>query len=134
MWDTFAFPSNKLDYIAKTLGIGQKKEKEGPQFWTDCMKDKPEAWKKMEEYNRQDVVLLEGVYKRILPWIKKHPNIASLTGTPVCPSCGSFDFNRDGTYTASQLKYEQYKCSNCGVYFRGTKTISPKGQRFSLTA
>ena len=133
-WDTFAFPVNKLDYIAQILGIGKKIEKEGPQFWKDCMANKPEAWKKMEAYNRHDVVLLEGVYRRILPWIKKHPNRAALTGLPVCPTCGSFDFNPAGTYTANQLSYEQYKCGGCGVFFRGTKTITPKGQRFSLTA
>lgn len=134
MWENFAFPVNKLDYIAKTLGIGQKIANEGPQFWKDCMEGKPAAWKKMEAYNRHDVVLLEGVYKRILPWIKKHPNRSAISGIPVCPSCGSFDFDRAGDYTASQLKYEQYKCGSCGVYFRGTKSISPKGQRFSLTA
>jgi hypothetical protein len=135
MWDSFAFPVNKLDYIAKTLGIGQKLENEGPQFWKDCMADEPEAWKKMEEYNRHDVVLLEGVYKRILPWIKKHPSLSAITGSPVCPACGSYDFNRDGTYIANQLKYEQYKCSGCGVYFKANKSINPRGEkRFSLTA
>jgi hypothetical protein len=136
MWDTFAFPVNKLDYIAKILGIGQKIEKEGPQFWKDCMEDKPEAWKKMEAYNRHDVTLLEGVYKRILPWIKKHPNRAALSGLPVCPSCGSFDINQDPRpYVANQLKYQQYNCGDCGVWFRGTKAINPRGEkRFALTA
>ena len=135
MWDTFAFPVNKLDYISQILGIGKKLEKEGPQFWKDCMADKQEAWKKMEAYNRHDVVLLEGVYKRILPWIKKHPNRAALTGLPVCPTCGSFDYNPAGTYTANQLSYEQYKCGGCGVFFRGTKSINPRGEkRFALTA
>lgn len=135
MWEKFAFPVNKLDYIAKILGVGQKIDNEGAQFWRACMADEPQAWKKMEAYNRHDVVLLEGVYKRILPWISKHPNIAALTGTPVCPTCGSDDYERDGTYTAAQLQYEQYKCGSCKVTFRGTKSISPrKGQRFALTA
>lgn len=134
-WDTFAFPVNKLDYIAQILGVGKKIEKEGPQFWKDCMADIPAAWKKMEEYNRHDVTLLEGVYKRILPWIKKHPNRSALTGLPVCPACGSFDYNPDGIYTANQLSYEQYKCGGCGVHFRGTKSINPRTEkRFTLTA
>ena len=130
MWDTFAFPVNKLDYIAKVLGIGQKLEHEGAQFWKDCMNDVPEAWAKMEAYNRHDVVLLEGVYKRILPWIKNHPNLAAITKAPVCPSCGSYDFNRSGEAIAQVLMYEQYECMSCGSWFRGTKTISPKGERF----
>lgn len=136
MWDTFAFPVNKLDYIAKILKIGQKIDNAGPQFWKDCMADDPKAWEKMEAYNRHDVVLLEGVYKRILPWIKKHPNRAALSGLPVCPSCGSYDINLDPRpYVANQLKYEQYCCGDCGVWFRGTKAVNPKGEkRFALTA
>lgn len=135
MWDTFSFPSNKLDYIAKTLKIGQKIEKEGPQFWKDCMADKPEAWKKMEAYNRHDVTLLEGVYKRILPWIKKHPNRAALSGLEICVYCASPNIKQVRTYTATQLTYKQYHCSDCGGWFRGTKSINPpKEKRFALTA
>ena len=135
MREGFRFPNNKLDYICKTLSLGEKLRHEGPQLWMDCMKDKKEAWDKMEEYNRRDVDLLERLYKRLLPWIKKHPNRAAMSGLQVCPSCGSDDFKRDGTYLANQLKYEQYKCGDCGVFFRGTKTVSMRGERrFALTA
>lgn len=133
--DGFNYPNNKLDYICRSLDLGEKLRHEGPQLWMRCMKDDPEAWQKMEEYNRRDVELLEKLYKRLLPWIKRHPNRAALAGVQICPSCGSGDIGRDGTYTASQLKYEQWKCGSCGVYFRGTKTISHRGeQRFALTA
>lgn len=134
MWDSFLFPSNKLDYICKDLKIGEKLRHEGPDMWLDCMRGDEEAWKKMEAYNRRDVDLLEKLYREILPWIKTHPNRAAFSGTQVCPSCGSTNFNRDGSYTANQLKYERYNCAECGVWFRGTKTISPKGRRFALTA
>lgn len=131
----FMFPSNKLDYICKVLELGGKLRHEGPQLWMDCMEDKPEAWAKMEAYNKRDVELLEKLYRKLLPWIKKHPNRAAMSGLQVCPSCGSDDFKRDGSYTANQLTYEQYKCNGCGVWFRGTKSITPKkGERFSLTA
>lgn len=134
MRSNFRFPSNKLDYICKVLELGGKLRHEGPQLWLSCMEDDKDAWDRMEAYNKRDVELLEQLYRKLLPWIKKHPNRAAMSGLAVCPSCGSFDFDRDGTYTASQLKYEQYKCGSCGVFFRGTKSISPKGQRFSLTA
>ena len=135
MREGFRFPNNKLDYICKTLSLGEKLRHEGPQLWMSCMKDDKEAWAKMEEYNRRDVELLEKLYRKLLPWIKKHPNRAALTGLQICPSCGSDDFKRDGSYTASQLSYERYNCRSCGVWFRGTKTISVRGeQRFSLTA
>ncbi len=38
------------------------------------MNKDPAAWKVMEKYNKQDVLLLEKVYDRLLPWIKSHPN------------------------------------------------------------
>lgn len=135
MREGFRFPNNKLDYICKTLSLGEKLRHEGPQLWMSCMKDDRDAWAKMEEYNRRDVELLEKLYRKLLPWIKKHPNRAALSGLQVCPSCGSDDFKRDGSYTASQLSYERFNCRSCGVWFRGTKTISPGSEkRFSLTA
>lgn len=135
MREGFRFPSNKLDYICKTLDLGEKMRHEGAQLWMDCMDDKPEAWAKMEAYNRRDVELLEKLYLKLLPWIKKHPNRAAMSGLQVCPSCGSDDYKREGSYLANQLRYEQYNCRSCGVWFRGTKSISPRGERrFSLTA
>jgi hypothetical protein len=135
MREGFRFPNNKLDYIVKTLSLGEKLRHDGPQLWLDCMKDDADAWKRMEEYNRRDVEILEKLYVKLLPWIKKHPNRSAISGHQVCPSCGSDNYKRDGTYTANQLKYPQYKCGNCSVFFRGTKTISERrGERFSLTA
>lgn len=135
MREGFRFPSNKLDYICKTLDLGEKMRHEGAQLWMDCMEDKPEAWAKMEAYNKRDVELLEKLYIKLLPWIKKHPNRAAMSGSEVCPSCASENFKLHGTYLANQLRYEQYKCSDCGTWFRGTKSISPRGERrFSLTA
>lgn len=133
MWDTFLFPSNKLDYISKTLGIGQKVRHEGPQLWMACMDDEADAWKKMEAYNRHDVKLLEDLYLKIRPWIRNHPNLSALAGDAVCPSCGSHDFRRDGTHLAQVLKYERYQCAHCGTWFRGTKSVSyRKAPRFAL--
>ena len=124
MWDTFLFPANKLDYIVKTLGIGEKIRHAGPQLWLDCMKDEPKAWKNMETYNRHDVTLLEKLYERLLPWIKGHPNRAAMSGRPICPTCGSEHFRRDGLHLAQVLKYDRYQCSDCGSWFRDTKTTT----------
>jgi predicted RNA-binding Zn-ribbon protein involved in translation (DUF1610 family) len=135
MWATFRFPSNKLDYVSQTLKIGEKVRHKGSQLWLDCMADKKEAWALMEEYNKQDVVLLERLYQKLLPWIKGHPNMASYLGAAACPSCGSEEFRRDGTHLAQVLRYERYQCAGCGSWFRGTKTISVRGvQRFAAAA
>jgi predicted RNA-binding Zn-ribbon protein involved in translation (DUF1610 family) len=131
MWSTFRFPSNKLDYIAQTLEIGEKLRHEGPQLWIGCMRDDPQSWKTMEAYNRHDVVLLEKLYLKLRPWIKGHPNIGAIAGVPACPNCGSEDFKRDQTHLAQVLKYERYQCNGCDTWFRGTKAVNPrKEQRF----
>lgn len=126
MWDTFLFPNNKLDYIAKTLGLGQKERHKGAELWLECMADKQDAWQQMESYNRRDVELLEKLYLKLRPWVRGHPNISSMLDAAVCPSCGSAEFERDGMHLSQVLKYERYQCSDCGTWFRGTRTISPK--------
>jgi uncharacterized protein YprB with RNaseH-like and TPR domain len=70
----FRFPSNKLDYVAQRLGLGSKTAHEGHELWVKCMNKDKDAWFRMEEYNKQDVILLEKLYNRLLPWIKNHPN------------------------------------------------------------
>jgi DNA polymerase elongation subunit (family B) len=131
MWDTFLFPSNKLDYIAQTLKIGEKLRHEGPELWLKCMADNDEAWNKMESYNRRDVELTEKLYMKLRPWIRSHPNVGSISGGDVCPTCGSFNFNRDKEHLAQVLRYARYQCADCGTWFRSNKTLTQKrGDRF----
>lgn len=135
MREGFRFPNNKLDYICKTLSLGEKLRHEGPQLWMDCMADKSDAWGKMEAYNRRDVDLLEKLYRRLLPWIRKHPNRAALSGMEICLYCASTNIKQDKTYTANQLTYKRYTCSDCGGWFRGTKSINySKEKRFAHAA
>ena len=135
MREGFKSPNNKLDYICKTLSIGEKLRHEGPQLWMSCMANDAEAWAKMEQYNRRDVELLEKLYRRLLPWLKKHPNRAAMEGAEVCVYCASPNIKRDKTYLANQLRYVRYQCGDCGGWFRGTKSVSPRNEkRFAITA
>ena len=131
----FRFPSNKLDYVGKTLGVGAKTEHEGFDLWIKCMNRDGKAWKRMEEYNKQDVILLEKVYHRMLPWIKNHPNHGlyrdsslNCCDRPVCPNCGSFNVVKKGTETTKTMKYERFKCTSCGTPIRGKNTILSREQ------
>lgn len=131
---TFRFPSNKLDYISQVLGLGEKVKHKGHELWVEVMRDDPDAWKKMEAYNRHDVVLLEKVYDRLLPWIKNHPNhgvhdIAS----GVCPNCGSTKNHRRGWDVTRAMRYPRHQCNDCGKWFRGTKA-QPLGHFEKFTA
>jgi predicted RNA-binding Zn-ribbon protein involved in translation (DUF1610 family) len=122
----FRFASNKLDFIANALGVGQKTKHAGFELWVQCMAGDEDAWKDMEEYNKNDVVLLEGVYKIFKPWIRNHPNVNLYTeeGTPdACPHCGSQNLKRRGfSHTATQ-RYQRYQCGDCGAWSRGKTAI-----------
>lgn len=121
----FRFVSNKLDFISQQLGLGKKKETEF-KLWVDCMENNPEAWAKMEEYNRGDVELLESNYLRILPWIKGHANWSTYTGELVCPSCGGSHYQRRGYRYTMAGKYAKFQCQDCGGWFRSNKSEAAK--------
>lgn len=117
----FRFPSNKLDYVAQRLGVGGKIRHEGHSLWVKCLDGDPDAWKRMERYNRQDVWLLEGLYRRLQPWIPGHPSWAAESGLPVCPACGSSRLQARGTAFTLQSAFQRYQCQDCGKWSRCTK-------------
>ena len=127
----FRFPSNKLDYVTQALKIGSKSPTTF-KLWVDCMNGVETAWQAMEEYNKQDVLLLEKLYERLQPWIK-HPVSHSVSGAGlVCPNCGGGHYHKRGfAYTAAS-KYQRYNCKSCGAWFRGTKSEAPKEKFIQL--
>lgn len=121
----FKFVSNKLDYVCHYLGLGKKKETTF-QLWIDCMNKLPEAWELMEDYNKNDVIILERLYGTLLPWIDNHPNHGMyVDGRPVCPNCGSAHSQRRGFFFKKALKYLRFQCMGCGKWFAGTKAVRP---------
>lgn len=122
----FKFPSNKLDYVAKALGLKGKTKHIGHELWVRCMNNDPEAWKMMEEYNKNDVIILEQVYEKLKPWIKGHPNHSVFSGELVCPNCGSDHYQRRGTVLSTSGLYARFHCQGCGAWFRSNKTEAAK--------
>lgn len=119
----FRFPSNKLDYVAQRLNLGKKHEHEGHELWVKCMNGDKDAWKRMEKYNIQDVVLLENLYGNLLPWIKSHPNHNLFSDGHVCPNCSSSSLQRRGTAISATGTYQRYQCRSCGTWSQSTKSI-----------
>lgn len=118
----FRFPSNKLDYVAQSLKLGQKSKHTGHQLWIDCMAKNQEAWATMEEYNKNDVVLLEKVYDKLKPWIKNHANHSVHEDGLCCPNCSSIEYQRRGWSMTNAYKYQRFQCNSCGNWFRGSRT------------
>jgi DNA polymerase elongation subunit (family B) len=130
----FKFQSNKLDYVAQSLGIGSKVKHKGMDLWRGCMNNDTACWKQMERYNKQDVQLLEKVYKRMLPWIQSHPNygLYSDSDRPVCRNCGSSQVIKKGTEYTAVGKYQRYKCRKCRTYLRGSILQNTSEERKKL--
>lgn len=119
---TFKFPSNKLEYVAKALNVKRKVKHAGFEMWIDCMRNDPQAWEQMEEYNIGDVITLEEVYYKLLPWIKNHPNIGVYNHVnDVCPNCGSVHLERRGFSYTTAGRHQRYQCKGCGTWSRGKK-------------
>jgi len=124
----FKFPSNRLDFVAERLGLGNKIPTEH-SLWVGCMENNEESWKMMEKYNKHDIVLLERVYDRFLPWIKSHPNNNVYQQDSMgCPNCGSTKFQRRGYSFAQALKYQRYQCTGCGNWFKASKACGRNPQ------
>jgi len=123
----FAMSSNKLDYINKVLNIGRKMDTGGFELWDGCMMGDEKALKKMEDYNRVDVGILEETYLRIRPWIKPHPNMGLFIGDDVsaCPTCGGNKL-RFGSkpYATSSNLYDLFRCDDCKAVGRSKKAIA----------
>lgn len=134
----FGFSSNKLDALAKYFGIPMKLDTTF-ELWADCMKGSQSALKKMLEYNKHDVVILEEVYHRLLPWVKSHPNMALVYDDVIqrCPSCGGNNLIEleDKFYYTTVGKYPVYRCKKCKSLSRGRKTITNYSKnKFTLTS
>jgi predicted RNA-binding Zn-ribbon protein involved in translation (DUF1610 family) len=121
----FKFPSNKLEYVCKALGVGQKLKHIGHELWTLCLAGDKEAWKMMEEYNVNDVVILEEVYQKMLPWIRGHANHSLYSDDSfVCPNCGSNHLQKRGYAYTLASKFQRYVCKGCGHWCKDSKILN----------
>ena len=110
------FPGgNSLNELGSYLGVGNKSDITVRDLWFDCLQGDMKAWKLLEEYNNQDIVVLEGVYYKLLPYIRNYPNLGDiLQRDGVCPKCGSVRLQRRGFNTRRNGKVQRYQCSDCG--------------------
>ena len=115
----FKFNSNKLNYIADFLGIGQKIKTEFG-LWKDIVLHKDtKAMDAMIKYCKKDVVLLEQVFKALNSHIlaKTHYGVRFNQDRGSCPECGSDNLLRGRMMvSASGVKKIQFRCGTCGKH------------------
>ncbi len=119
----FRFPSHKLAYVSKALGLEGKAEHEGFDLWRKCMAGDDAAWRRMARYNRQDVALLEDLYRLLLPWIPSLPHRSLYDGSG-CPACGEDTLQKRGVYRTKVSVFQRYYCRSCGSWSRANRRDS----------
>lgn len=114
----FRFNSNRLDYIGKFLGVGEKTQTSGFDLWRKITLDNSrKALKEMVEYCKNDVVLLEKVFEKMNSYIPAKSHATGFKGN--CPECGS---EARVTYgirvTAAGVNFQRAQCKKCGKWYK----------------
>lgn len=115
----FRFASNKLDEIAKELGIEGKTQVTVGALWYDYMVgDYKKVRKFLKAYNDQDIQALFDIYMRLRPYITNHPNMAIYGNPNACPVCGSLQHRSNGIRVTNVMTYRRLNCLDCGASFK----------------
>jgi len=122
----FKATSNKLDHVARELGVGAKIPHEGFELWVKCLSGDDRAWVRMRRYCKQDAALLEPLHDRLMPWLSNAPNARLYVddATMVCPTCGSRDLRREGHRYTALGRYQRYQCRSCGGWSTASRRES----------
>jgi len=130
-----AFSSHKLDHLTKQFGLSQKDDTDF-DLWVRCCNGEKEALDYMLEYNKSDILALEGLYLFLRPWMTSHPNMGLYCNHDgsVCPSCGceSIDWRINEYYTPAG-KYNAFRCNECGAIGRSRFNALKPEERKRLT-
>lgn len=132
----FAFTSNKLEYMSDKLCKKYKKLKHakfsGFDMWKECLAGNKAAWKEMKKYNKYDVLALEELYTKIIPWDSSINFNLYTDSTEVTCKCGSTDIVKNGTFYTATGKFQRYTCKSCGSETRGRKNLFSKAKLKSI--
>ncbi len=132
---SFDFASNRLNFIAKLLGLGEKRST-NLELWKRCVRGQAGALKEMQAYNKTDTILLESVFRAMAPYAKKIPRLvdAAEWRQEMCTHCGdprektakTPRHKRDGEHHTGVSTFPKYRCSECGRNYRGWQAIGSK--------
>jgi len=121
---SFAFTSNKLEYLTDKLCVKYKKLSHkkfpGMALWTECLKGNKKAWAEMKRYNIHDVLSTEELYLKLRAWAPANaPNVYEINGA--CRVCGKDSLIKKGVERTKTFLWQRLKCISCGSWGRGDK-------------
>lgn len=122
----FGFTSTKLEYLTNKLCTKYKKlshaKFSGFSLWSQCLKGNKAAWAEMEKYNKYDVLSLEELYHKLIPWDNSVNFSVYNGGQNVC-SCGSTSFQKNGYYYTKTGKFQRHRCTSCGSEMKSSENL-----------
>ena len=128
--------SKSLAYITDRLQLTGKLEVGGYfPLWLAMNSDDPDAarkaWAKFTRYSKRDTLTTDELRVRLAPYITNLPALSLYSDdeleTPVCPACGSDDYQRRGSAYTKTRKYPRYQCNGCGKWFKGVRSEKGAG-------
>ena len=114
------FISNKLEFVAPHLRIGEKVKHAGFPLWKGVDNGNPASQELMEAYNREDTALLEELYMFLRPFVKNHPFLGE-TDSRHCPVCEGSRVQKRGSRRTKAFVIERLQCQDCGSWSDGTR-------------
>lgn len=114
--------SNTLDALCKRLGVKAKSDKYNVDVAKAAVAGDVKAQRKLEKYNRGDIVATRNLYDRLRPFMTTHPHLGLWTGDDTaCPNCGGDKFVEHAidVHTA-QTRYAGRRCARCGTVVRNS--------------
>lgn len=121
---TFRFASNRLDYVARELGVGRKSPV-NIDHWIQCtLGNKGKYLKEMTTYCGIDTDILYECHKRLDFYVPPSKAVYNLRTRDYSnypeecsANCGNTDkkqFIKYGPYGYKGKSYQQYRCQKCG--------------------
>lgn len=131
----FGFTSNRLAYMTDKLCTNKKLKHAkfpGHELWTECLAGNKEAWDEMRSYNEMDVLSLEELFWKLIPWDNTVDwNLYHEEEKYIC-MCGSEEFRKVGFHYTQTGKFQKLVCKGCGMETRSAENLFSKEKRKSL--
>lgn len=128
----FTLPSNSLSASTNYFELERKLSHEGIGLWKRCMEGDVVAFEEMVKYNKGDIPTLVGIYNKVRPFMKNHPNVAITINDSIlrCGTCGSSDLKElKGKKASTNLSsFDTYRCNSCGSVKRSRKNTRSSQQ------
>ncbi len=113
--------SNSGDWLLATLPYGTYRM--GSKKIIVSKETKTAALKRIGKYNLKDIPPLIQLYKRLRPYMTRHPNLNRyILENPGCPVCGSGNKWKEGKRAGIQV----YSCKDCGHKYKETTAITAR--------